>query len=96
MQSKTMKQKTLLIILICFCSVLIAETGMPSSQRYKVNKEFDLFFKQVKSVTLSQETVLLGSVRVLRIVPDGNFWILDSKGIKIHKYKPQRMYLCGR
>ncbi|MDQ1353026.1 MAG: hypothetical protein QG657_3332, partial [Acidobacteriota bacterium] len=67
----------------------------PSSQRYEVNKEFDLFFNQVKSVTLSQETVLLGSVRVLRIVPDGNFWVLDSKGIKIHKYKPDGTFISS-
>ena len=90
-----MKQKTLLIILICFCAVLIAETGKPSSQRYEVNKEFDLFFKQVKSVTLSQATVLLGSVRVLRIVPDGNFWILDSRGIKINRYKPDGTFISS-
>lgn len=68
---------------------------MPSSKPYEVNKEFDLFFKQMKSVTLSQETVLLGSVRVLRIAPDGNLWILDSRGIKINKYKPDGTFISS-
>ncbi len=73
----------------------MAETGITSRQQFEVDKEFDLFFKQVKTVTLSQESVLLGSVRVLHIAPDGNFWILDSKGIKIHKYKPDGTFISS-
>lgn len=90
-----MKKKALLIILICVCSVLIAETGMPSSQQYEANKEFDLFFKQVKTIPLSEEKVLLGSVRVLHFAPDGNFWILDSKGIRINTYKPDGAFISS-
>lgn len=90
-----MKQMVLFIILICCYPVLIAKTGINSLQQYEVDKEFDFFFKQVKTVTLSQETILLGSVRKLSIEPDGNLWILDSKAIKINKYRPDGIFISS-
>jgi hypothetical protein len=90
-----MKQLALFIILICISSALISAVGILFSQENAVNKEFDVFFKQVKAITLSEEKVLLGSVRTLRISPDGNFWTLDSKGIKIHKFKPDGSFISS-
>lgn len=68
---------------------------MNSQQSYEVNKEFSLSFNLIKSITLSQEKVLLGNVRKFSIGPDGNFWILDSKNTKIHKYKPDGTFISS-
>lgn len=90
-----MRKEILFVLMVCYCSMLMAKMEMISGQQYEADKEFDLFFQLVKTVTLSQEKVLLGSVRKLSIGPDGNFWILDSKSIKIHKFRPDGTFISS-
>ncbi|HLP45501.1 MAG TPA: 6-bladed beta-propeller, partial [Candidatus Kapabacteria bacterium] len=88
-------KKALFVVLVFYCSLLMAKREIIPGQQYESNKEFDLFFKLVKTVTLSQEKVLLGSVRKLSIGPDGNFWILDSKSVKIHKFRADGTFISS-
>lgn len=54
---------------------------------------FDSVFKYEKTINLAQDKVTIATIRKLCIAPDGNFWILDSKQQKIHKFKPDGSYI---
>lgn len=80
-----------IIIIACLYSAFnplsISGADRPNPGNRDFNDSFGRFFKFEKSLVLSEEKNLIGRVRKLSIGPDGHFWILDSKLVKISRYK---------
>ncbi|UCH97348.1 MAG: 6-bladed beta-propeller [Candidatus Aminicenantes bacterium] len=82
------------LILSMFTSAF-SGTNKVDAQSLKVSSSFNEFFDLKETFELSQEKVLIGSVRVLKIDDEGNIWILDSRKIEIKKYSKSGHFLAA-
>lgn len=95
---KTFRKIVLIFILAVICPLSTAAypgDNNTDSQTVGVSPAFDDFFEFKGAVELSQEKVLIGRVRTLKIDEDGNIWILDSKIMDIKTFSKSGQYIAS-